>query len=167
MSCMSYFRAALFPTIFFLAGSLCHAQEAASAIEVTGDVQTKLTLTAADLAKLPRATVTLVSGVTSVYQGVWLHDILEKAGVPQGERLRGKALASYVLAEAKDGYAVLFSLGELDPSFTKGDILVADTLDGKPLAAEQGPFRLVVASDKPGARSVRMLTRLGVVHLKK
>ncbi len=165
---MHYSRAALLPAVLVLAARLCRAQDPATAsLEVTGDVQTRLTLTAADLAKLPRATVTLVSGVTSVYQGVWLHDVLVKAGVPQGERLRGKALAGYVLAEAKDGYQVLFSLGEVDPAFTKGDILIADTLDGKPLAEEQGPFRLVVASDKPGARSVRMLIRLSVVQVKK
>ena len=79
---------------------------------------------------------------------------------------RGKALAGYVLAEAKDGYQVLFSLAELDPAFIDNQILLADTLDGKPLGAENR-FRLVVPKDKPGARSVRMLTKLEVVQLRK
>jgi hypothetical protein len=102
-----------------------------------------------------------------MYEGVWVHEILKKAGVPQGDELRSKALASYVLAHAEDGYEVLFSLAELDPSFTDNQVLLADTADGKPLFGAQGRFRLVAAKDKPGARSVRMLTRLEVVQLRK
>ena len=85
----------------------------------------------------------------------------------QGAALRGKALAGYVLAEAQDGYQVVFSLGELDPAFIDNEILLADTANGKPLFGAQGRFRLVVPKDKPGARSVRMLTRLEVVQLRK
>jgi DMSO/TMAO reductase YedYZ molybdopterin-dependent catalytic subunit len=138
------------------------------AIQVLGAVKQPLTLTADDLAKMPRASVHATShGLETVYQGVWLHEILKKAGVPQGDELRGKALASYVLAQAEDGYQVLFSLAELDPSFTDNQVLVADTADGKPLFGAQGRFRLVAAKDKPGARSARMLTRLEVVQLRK
>ena len=89
------------------------------------------------------------------------------AGVPQGGELRGKALTGYVLAEAQDGYQVLFSLGELDPAFIDNKILLADTANGKPLFGSQGRFRLVVPMDKPGARSVRMFTRLEVVQVRK
>jgi hypothetical protein len=72
-----------------------------------------------------------------------------------------------VLAEAQDGYQVVFSLGELDPSFIDNEILLADKANGKPLFGAQGRFRLVAPKDKPGARSVRMLTRLEVVQLRK
>src|SRR5579863_3794670 len=86
----------------------------ADVVQVTGEVKEPLTLSAADLAKMPRATVrTTSNGMETVYEGVWLHEVLKKAGVPQGGELRGKALASYVLAEAQDGYEVVFSLGEL------------------------------------------------------
>src|SRR6266536_3912857 len=90
---------------------------------------------------------------------------LKRAGVPQGQGLRGKALASYVLAEAQDRYHVVFSLGELDPAFIDNEILLSDTANGKALFGAQGRFRLVVPKDKPGARSVRMLTKLEVVQL--
>jgi len=40
-------------------------------------------------------------------------------------------LAGYVLAEAQDGYQVVFSLGELDPTFIDNEILLADTANGK------------------------------------
>ena len=127
-----------------------------------------LKLTADDLAKMPRATVKMTSsGVETVYEGVWLHEVLKRAGVPQGTALRGKALASYVLAEAQDGYEVVFSLAEIDPTFIDNEILLADTANGKPLFGEQGRFRLVAAKDKPVARSVRMLTKLEVVQLRK
>ncbi len=93
--------------------------------------------------------------------------ILQKAGAPVDEKLRGKALASYVLAAAKDGYQVAFTLGELDPQFGNSLVLVADTRDGKPLPDKQGPLRLVCSNDKEGARSVRMLESRQGVHLNK
>ena len=144
------------------------AQDSPSSIQITGAVKQPLTLTADDLAKMPRASVkTSSNGMETAYEGVWLHDVLKRAGVPQGAALRGKALASYVIAEAQDGYQVVFSLGELDPAFIDNEILLADTANGKALFGAQGRFRLVVPKDKPGARSVRMLTKLEVVQLRK
>ncbi|MCL4783498.1 MAG: molybdopterin-dependent oxidoreductase [Bryobacterales bacterium] len=143
-------------------------QEAAPSVRVTGAVKQALALTADDLGKMPRASVKTDSdGIAIVYEGVWLHDVLKRAGVPMGTDLRGKALASYVLAEAEDGYQVLFSLGELDPEFIDNQILLADTANGRPLFGSQGRFRLVAPKEKRGARSVRMLTRLDVVMLRK
>jgi DMSO/TMAO reductase YedYZ molybdopterin-dependent catalytic subunit len=151
-----------------LASGLLLAQDAPPTLQVTGAVKQELTLTADDLAKMPRASVrTMNNGMETVYDGVWLHEVLKRAGVPQGGELRGKALAGYVLAQASDGYQVVFSLGELDPAFIDNEILLADTANGKPLFGAQGRFRLVVPKDKPGARSVRMLTKLEVVQLRK
>jgi DMSO/TMAO reductase YedYZ molybdopterin-dependent catalytic subunit len=151
-----------------LAAALLSAQDAPPTVQITGAVKQALTLTAEDLAKMPRASVrTTSSGMETVYEGVWLHEVLKRAGVPQGSELRGKALASYVLAEAQDGYQVLFSLAELDPAFIDNEILLADTSNGKPLFGAQGRFRLVVPKDKPGARSIRMLTKLEVFQLRK
>lgn len=154
--------------LIVVASGLAFAQDAQVSIQITGDVKQPVTLTADDLAKMPRASVrTSSNGIETVYDGVWLHEVLKRAGVPQGSELRGKALASYVLAEAQDGYQVLFSLGELDPAVIDNEILLADTANGKPLFGAQGRFRLVVPKDKPGARSVRMLTKLQVVQLRK
>ena len=151
-----------------LALSSLAAQEASAVLQITGAIQQPLSLTADDLAKMPRASVkTTNNGMETVYAGVWLHEVLKRAGVPQGSTLRGKALAGYVLAEAQDGYQVVFSLGELDPSFIDNEILLADTANGQALFGAQGRFRLVVPKDKPGARSVRMLTKLDVVQLRK
>jgi DMSO/TMAO reductase YedYZ molybdopterin-dependent catalytic subunit len=144
------------------------AQDPSPTLEVSGAVKEALQLTAEDFGRMPRATVkTASNGMETTYEGVWLHQVLKRAGVPQGGELRGKALAGYVLASASDGYQVVFSLGELDPSFIDNEILLADTANGKPLFGAQGRFRLVVPHDKPGARSIRMLTKLEVVQVRK
>ena len=70
-----------------------------------------------------------------LYEGGRLHEILKKAGVPQSIKLRGRTLASYILAERQDGYQVVFSTAELDPSFLDHEILLTDTATGKPLDA--------------------------------
>jgi len=143
------------------------AQRAPS-FTVTGSVKQPLTLTAADLAAMPRAkAVTDNNGIQTTYVGVWLSDILKKAGVPLGPGMRGAALAGYIMASASDGYQVVFSLGELDPDMTSGQYLLADTANGKALFGENGAFRLVIPTDKRGARSVRLLTKIEVVQLKK
>jgi len=138
-------------------------------LAVTGDVPTPLTFGASDLAAMPReqAEVSEQDGEKTTYEGVALQEILKKAGIPFGRQMRGKALAGYVLAEAKDGYAVAFSLGELDPDLGGTRVIVADKRDGKPLFEYQGPVRLVIPADKEGARSVRMLEKLEVVKLRK
>ena len=140
----------------------------AQTLAVTGAVAHPLTLTAADLASMPRATVTTTSnGMSTTYEGVWVSDVLRKAGAPLGGALRGAALSTYVVARASDGYQVVFSLGELDPEMTEGKFLLADKANGQPLLGENGAFRLVIPNDKRGARSLRMLTSLAVIRLEK
>jgi hypothetical protein len=91
--------------------------------------------------------------------------LLQKAGAPQGDQIRGQWLASYVLVEAADNYRVVFSLAELDAGFLDSDVLVADTLDGAPLSADEGPFKLVAPHEKRPARWVRMVKSITVVKL--
>jgi hypothetical protein len=142
---------------------------ATAELTVRGDIPAPLVLKAEDLARMPRETVTVPDqdGTKVSYEGVPLREILKRAGVPLGKDLRGKALASYVLAKAHDGYQVVFSLGELDDAFGNESIVVADKRDGKALFGYQGPFRLVCPNDKAGARSVRMLETLELVRLQK
>lgn len=144
------------------------APAAASTLTVSGDVATPLSLTPADLKTLPRKKVEVKTedGTVNVYEGVLVGELLRMAGVPLGGQLRGNMVSSYVLASASDGYQALFAIAELDPAFTAEDILVADTIDGKPLFAYQGPLRLVAPKDLRGARSVRMLQTLEVVRLR-
>ena len=133
---------------------------------VSGDVETPLSLSMEDLAKFPRKILKVTNehdGKEETYQGVSLEEILKRAGVPQGQQLRGAALTTYVRAGASDGYSVVFSLPELDASIQDSDILVADTLNGEPIPDKLGPLRLIVPHDKRPARWVRMLRSLTVV----
>jgi DMSO/TMAO reductase YedYZ molybdopterin-dependent catalytic subunit len=140
---------------------------ATTQLTVTGDVTTPLTLNIADLKKMPRKTVSVINPhekKVETYDGVLLEDLLHRAGAMHGEQLRGLALSMYVVAEATDGYRVVFSLAELDSGFSESDVLVADTLDDAPLNATIGPLRLVVPHDKRPARWVRMLKSIKVVR---
>jgi DMSO/TMAO reductase YedYZ molybdopterin-dependent catalytic subunit len=102
---------------------------------------------------------------TEVYEGVLVEDLLKKAGVPQGEQLRGPAMATYVLVEAADNYRVIFSLAEFNSSFQDSEIIVADTMDGTPIPAALGPFRLVAPHEKRPARWVEMVRSITVVKV--
>ena len=148
-----------------------YAQDVDAKLIVGGDVAHPLTLTKEDLAKMPRTSVTVKGegsdAAETTYEGVLLYDVLKQAGAPLDKQLSGKALASYVLAEARDGYQVVYTLTELDPSFTSNKIIIADTVGGKPLFAYQGPFRIVVPGEKKAARSLRMLEKITVVRLSK
>ena len=139
-------------------------------LAISGDIPAPVTITASELAAMPRETIALddqESGGKIQYEGVPLQEILKKAGIPFGTAIRGKYLASYVLASAHDGYQVVYSFGELDSSFGNEKVLVVDKRDGKALFGYQGPLRLVVAGDKAGARDVRMLEKLEIVRLRK
>jgi hypothetical protein len=50
-------------------------------------------------------------------------------------------------------------------AMTGNDVIVADTIDGKPLFACQGPLRLVAPKHARPARSIRMLEPLEVLRL--
>ena len=142
------------------------AVAAPTTLAVAGAVKSPLTLSAADLKAMPRTKVEANDDSRTVtYEGVLVGEILKRAGAPVGEALRGDAIASYVVAHAADGYRAVYALAELDNAFTPSDVIVADTIDGKPLFAYQGPWRLVAPKDLRGARSVRLLHRLEVVRL--
>jgi hypothetical protein len=120
-------------------------------------------LTLSEFKALPHATVTFYNSHTNAdetYAGVRLADLLAKMAAPLGSELRGKALSAYVVATGSDGYKAVLALAEIDPAFHPGEVLVADTMNGKPLDASAGPFRLVVTEDKRPARSVRNLVNL-------
>ena len=137
-------------------------------LSVTGAVKTPLSLSAADLKAMPRTKVqSQENSRTVAYEGVLVGEILKRAGVPMGEALRGEAVAAYVVAHATDGYRAVYSIAELDNAFAPNDVIVADMVDGKPLFAYQGPWRLVAPRDLRGARSVRLLDRLEVVRVPK
>jgi hypothetical protein len=79
------------------------------------------------------------------------------------EDRRGSHMANYVLAEAEDGYKVVFSLAELDSGILESEVIVADTMDGAALGPKEGPFKIVAPHEKRPARWVRMLKSITVI----
>ena len=125
-------------------------------LKVDGLVGRPLTLTAADLAGLPRVTMTCdfhcVEG--------WTVDAVGWGGVRLAElldRVEPDPAASFVTFHGYDGaYVDSLTLRQSrDPS-----VLLADSLDGAPLPHEHGgPVRLVVPAQL-GYKNVKWVTRI-------
>ena len=101
-------------------------------------------------------------GETHEYSGHDVRAVLEAVGYKPTESLRGAAMRRVLIAEGSDGYAVTFSLAELDPSIGNRKVLLVDAMDGKPLPGDAGPWRLVVPADGRPTRWVRSLRSLAV-----
>ena len=125
-------------------------------------------LSRTDLAALPQVKVSVTDHATKgqvTYEGVSLSSVLERAGVSLGESLKGKRLASCLLVEAADDYRVVIAFPELDPACTDQQILLACLRDGKPLDDKEGPYRIVIPTEKRMARWVRQIEKLKIVNV--
>ena len=87
-------------------------------------------------------------------------DLLIRLGVP--DKPHGQELRLYLVAEGADGYQVVYSVSEVSPDVHDAIILVADSLDGEPIAAN-GPLQLVATGEKRPARWVRNLVAVRVL----
>lgn len=140
----------------------------AQTVKVSGEVTAPLTLDATSFHQFAQVSETRKDrdGLDHTYTGVPLAEILKKAGATMEGALKGENLTKYLLVEASDGYQVIFALAELDKSFTDQVIILADTIDGKPLAAGDGPFRIIVPNDKKPARCAKQVIGLKVMFAK-
>ena len=167
---MSLFR--FCTLLIFLSSNLQQINAQANAdkpfVKVSGEVTKQLTLYPSDLAQMKRSTARMKDrdGKEHSYTGVAIQEILDLAGVTTGKQLRGENLAKYLLVKCADGYEVLFSLAEIDSSFTDRIIILADSLEGNPLPADKGPFRLVVPGEKKPARSCFQVTEFVIKFAK-
>ncbi|MES2810146.1 MAG: molybdopterin-dependent oxidoreductase [Bacteroidota bacterium] len=139
---------------------------AAQTVKVGGEVTTPLTIDATTFAKYTQVKVSRKDkeGKDHIYTGVTLSDILTKAGATLGDALKGKNLTKYLLVEAADNYQAVFALAELDKAYTDRAIILANTVDGKPLPEGEGPFRIIVQDEKKPARCVRQVVKLTVLN---
>jgi hypothetical protein len=146
------------------AGSQSATQPKDTLLLTAGGNHAAVSISLSDFRAMPHVTITAHNAhadADETYSGVPLAVLLAKLDAPLGEHLRGKALASYIVASGSDGYSVVLSIAEADPSFHGGDILVADTRDGQPLG-KSGPFQLIVSEDKRPARWVHNLVSISL-----
>lgn len=135
----------------------------AQKVTITNDNGINTVLDQTAISALPHVTVSTGGASATSFEGVALKDVLEKAGVGFGDLLKGKRLASCLLASGADGFQVVIALPELDPSFTDKKVMLAFLQNGRPLAAGDGPFRIVIPDDKRMSRWVKHVTTLKIV----
>lgn len=146
---------------------LCPMTLAAQAsLTVKGPGTASSTFSLDSLRHLPQAEVRgkIHDGPEVTWKGPLLATVIAASGTPT-DRVRGKALRIAVLAEARDGYAVTYSLGELTLALTGRQAILAVEADGKPMDDEAGPLRIIIEGDQYPARWMRQVTSLTLLPL--
>jgi len=136
---------------------------------LSGDVTRPGSYTLSDLQGLPATTqtVSFLAGSgsqTHTYVGTSLWGLIDTAGVITGSA-KNDIVSKYVLATGSDGYKVVYSVGEIDPTYGNRQDLVAyqEIVGGvpTPLGAD-GFARTTVPGDMRGSRYVSNLMNLDV-----
>jgi len=135
----------------------------AQSLSLSGLTGPPAVVDAAAIRAMPHGTVNAaIHGLSGAYGGVPLTLLLARVNAPRGETLRGPAMGEVVVVKACDGYRVVLALADIDPAFRDQTAILADRVDGHPLDAHEGPFRLIVEGDKRAARSARCVTSIAV-----
>lgn len=154
--------------LVFAAGSAI-AAGTTTAFSLTGGVSNPGSYSLSTLQALPAITQTvsfLGGGATQThtYTGASLWGIVNGAGIVTSGA-KGDILNKYILATGSDGYRVVYSLSEINPTYGNRPDLVAyaETLNGvsAPLGAD-GFARTTAPNDARGGRYVSNLVNLDV-----
>jgi hypothetical protein len=145
------------------------AGQATASLQLVSEAGATTELSLDSLRRMPQVELRgqIHDGPELVFRGPALDAVLALAGAPEGRDLRGPALRLVVLAEARDGYAVVYSLAELSPDLGARRGIVAIEQDGQPLGEQDGPIRIVLEGEKRPARWIRQLERLRIVRVGK
>lgn len=139
---------------------------ATTSFQLTGLVNTPGTYDVTKLNSLPQSQVSVTSGgVTSVYGGVLLTDLLTSAVLTLNSATKNDQLTKSVIAIGSDGYTSVVTAAEVDPKFDNIKALVATSLNGAPLSVAQGFARIVVPGDAAAGRWVSGLKTITVGQL--
>lgn len=120
------------------------------------------TLTVAELEAMPQKTISVHNEHTKAdetYSGVPLGDLLAKYGFAVAPATHRQMLRSYLQVEGMDKYWVLYSVTEVESSEHSGDVIVATSMNGKPLG-DDGQLKLISSEDKKPQRWVRNLSAI-------
>ena len=145
---------------------LAIAELGPATIQVTGLSGSTAMLTAGDLYRMAQQTVkTTDHGTAVTFEGVLLSDVFARVRTPTGETFNKTVASYYVIVEAADGYKVVLSWAEIDPTFTDRKVYVVTKRDGKLLSDKDGPFELIVPGERRASRWVRQVKTLKVEPL--
>ena len=118
--------------------------------------------TLAELSAMPHETVSVMNAhlkKTETYSGVPLAALLETMGMPFEKANEHPLMKSYWIAEGTDGYKAVISAYEALTVIHMDSVIVADTVDGKPLEKD-GAIKLVISGDNRPQRWVQNLKSL-------
>jgi len=146
-------------------GHLAPETGQAAGVAVSGS-GASVVLTAQQLADLPAVLVKVSFGTEhgsrqASYEGPLLWTILGRAGAIDPNKPRDNVRQT-VLITGQDGYTAILALGEISPAFEGKQVILAERMDGQPLAEEH--LRIVVPGDQRGGRSVRDVVRIAVMQ---
>jgi Oxidoreductase molybdopterin binding domain len=148
-----------------IAASSATAETAQSGIVVIGGAGPQALLTAGELGQLP-VTQIIASfegehgHVQAKFEGPLLWSVLDHASAIDPAKMRDQVRQT-VLITGRDGYKAVLALGEISPAFEGKQVIVAERMDGQPIAPEH--FRLVVPGDRRGGRSVRDVATIAII----
>ncbi|NKI41823.1 molybdopterin-dependent oxidoreductase [Streptomyces physcomitrii] len=135
-------------------------------LALTGDLARPARLTVAELRAWPQHRTAVhfecaTSGTRRhTFTGPLLYDVLSAAG-PVFDLTRRKDRLRFLIAvRGADGHHALLSWAEIDPDFGRAPVLLAVTLDDRPLDPA-GP-QLVLPQDRCGARHISGITAIRV-----
>jgi len=126
-----------------------------------------ITLTVEDLLSLPQVTVHVHNthrNADETYSGPLLADVLGRVGLKASRETEPLMLHSSVVATGTDHYFVLYSVAEVEPSFSTGQVIVAVMKAGLP-NTEGGLIELVNTVDVKPARWLHGLSDLNVMSV--
>jgi hypothetical protein len=136
----------------------------APALTLAGEFRRAGTLDTTALARFGVDTMSRDSrGTVTTYRGITLWRLLTEQGIATDSAVKNDALRKVVVATARDGYRIVFSVGELDPALGAARALIAWERDGKPFDPERGPFQLLINDARRPARNIYQLERLEIV----
>ncbi len=136
----------------------------AKALNVTYAGKT-VTLTVADLAAMPQTTVHVHNAHLNTeeeYTGPLVSEVLAKAGLVSSHETEPLILHSNLLASATDHYYVVYSMAEVQPSFSRSQVIVAIMKSGLP-DTDGGVIQLINTDGAKPARWVHGLVNLNVM----
>ena len=143
------------------------AAQAPASLQLVSETGTTTEIPLDSLRRMPQVELRgqIHDGPEIVFRGPALDAVLAWPARPRVATFAGPALRLVVLAEARDGYAVVYSLAELSPDLGARRGIVAIEQDGQPLSEKDGPMRIVLEGEKRPARWIRQLERLRIVRV--
>ena len=134
-------------------------------VTIVSGAGSPVSVTAKDLAELPMTKISVSfegehGAHHASFEGPLLWNVLAHFGAIGDTKPRDQAHLA-VLLTGRDGYTATLALGEVAPAFEGKQVILAERTDG--YAIDPAHFRIVVPSDRRGARSVYDLVRIDVV----